>query len=239
MSPSIPPSEPPSEPSSNPEASVDVRRARIIVTAGPTHEPIDGVRYLANRSSGRMGISIAEAAAASGLPTTLLLGPVQLHPDENSGIDVQRFQTTAELQALLEQEWPSHDILFMAAAVADYRLPAPDLRGKHRRSAEGCTLELEATPDLLAGLSKTTNQLTVGWALEPREELAERARTKLLRKKLDVIVANPLETIGAARIEPLVLIAGDDTASEVETPEHMMDKTAFAGWLVELACSLR
>ena len=95
---------------------------RLLITAGPTHEPLDQVRYLGNRSSGRMGLALAEAAAARGLPTTLLLGPLEAERFHvHSHLSIERFQTAADLERLLADQWPYHDILFMAAAVADYR----------------------------------------------------------------------------------------------------------------------
>lgn len=94
---------------------------RVLITAGSTHEPIDAVRYLGNRSSGRLGLALADEAAKRGLTTTLLLGPTALPPPNRSHLAVHRFQTTAELQTLLREHWPQHDVLIMAAAVADYR----------------------------------------------------------------------------------------------------------------------
>lgn len=241
MSPSIPPMEPPAASPTNPLGSEAPPRPRIIVTAGPTHEPIDGVRYLANRSSGQMGIRVAEAAAASGAPTTLLLGPTHLRPEEGSSMTLKRFQTTAELEALLESEWPSQDILFMAAAVADYRLSAPELTSKHERTQDGLKLDLEATPDLLMSLARNSrpDQMRIGWALEPSTRLAERAREKLERKKLDVLVANPLETIAADSVEAVVLLAASGGPELVQTPSPSMLKGDFARWLLELIYRLR
>src|SRR5688500_9859369 len=100
----------------------NLTRPHVLITAGPTHEPIDSVRYIANRSSGRMGLALAEAAMERGWATTLVLGPTPLTPTENSHLRIVRFQSTDDLQSLLGKLWPSHDVLFMAAAVADYRV---------------------------------------------------------------------------------------------------------------------
>ncbi|MEC9157262.1 MAG: phosphopantothenoylcysteine decarboxylase [Planctomycetota bacterium] len=204
---------------------------RILITAGPTHEPIDEVRFLGNRSSGRLGISLARAAASRGCRTTLLLGPTALAPDD-SELAVLRFQSCADLQELLHQQWPGHDVLYMAAAVADYR-PREVLRGgKLRRRPGELSLDLVATPDLLAELADHSrpDQLRIGWALEPREGLLESARTKLERKRLDAIVANPLETLDADGIEPLLVLPD----GAVRTPgSGTLPKAEFAGWLLD------
>lgn len=204
---------------------------RVLITAGPTHEPIDAVRYIANRSSGRMGIALAEAAETRGHRTTLLLGPSPLCPPEGTAIRTIRFRTTADLEGLLADEWPSHDVLIMAAAVADFRPAAPARDGKLRRQGERMSLELEPTPDLLAGLAGSTrpDQRVIGFALEPADELAASAREKLSRKGLDAIVANPLETMDAEDVTA-TLILRDGTA--IEAPPDL-PKAAFASWLLD------
>ncbi|MCA9292451.1 MAG: phosphopantothenoylcysteine decarboxylase [Phycisphaerales bacterium] len=210
---------------------------RILITAGPTHEPIDAVRYIANRSSGRLGIDLAESAARQGRPVTLLLGPTALHPN-NTQIETIRFRTTADLEAALAEHLPRAGVLIMAAAVADYRpRRAPgDLQSKRRRTKEGMTLELEATPDLLAGCAhqraeaRRENELfIVGFALEPREEMLASAKAKLTRKGVDLIVANPLETMDAPTIEASLVAAEGVLA----TTGGKVSKAAFAEWLLE------
>ena len=103
---------------------------RVLITVGPTQEPIDSVRYLSNRSSGRMGLALTEAAIRRGFPTTLLLGPVPTAPQISTAANVKRFRTTADLQALIAQQWPEYDVLIMAAAVADYRPVGGEIDGK-------------------------------------------------------------------------------------------------------------
>lgn len=205
----------------------------MLITAGPTQEPIDAVRYLANRSSGRMGIALAEASAARGRRTTLLLGPTPLGPTEHSRLTTVRFRTTADLEALLAEHWPEHEVLVMAAAVADYRParpPAPT--SKHRRTGEAWNLRLEPTPDLLAGLAPITrpDQLTIGFALEPAEELAESARKKLDAKRVDAIVANPLETMGSDAIRATLILSD---GRELTPPHAECTKREFAEWLLD------
>lgn len=204
---------------------------RMLITAGPTHEPIDAVRYIGNRSSGRLGIALAGEAARRGWTTTLLLGPVPAG-DVDTRVLLRRFRTAADLQALLHEEAPSADVLVMAAAVADYRpKPHPGMSGgKFRRQSSALHLELEPTPDLLAGVAseRRPDQLLVGFALEPREEMLRSGREKLHRKKVDMVVANPLETMDSGEIEAVLIRAdGEEPAGPA------MSKERFAGWLLD------
>lgn len=204
---------------------------RVLITAGPTYEPIDAVRFIGNRSSGRMGIALAMAAVTRGWSTTLLLGPVSETLPVDSQIALHRFRTAAELGDLLTTTWPDHDLLIMAAAVADFRPARPASGGKLRRTEAGLTLDLEPTPDLLAALAEQTrdDQMTVGFALEPASGLIERAREKLGRKHLDAIVANPLETMDAETVSATLIKAG----GEPVTAPHGASKADFATWLLD------
>lgn len=228
---------PPPHPADDTPRPHSAPATRLLITAGPTQEPIDAVRFIGNRSSGRLGVSLAEVAARTGWRVTLLLGPTPLQPTD-SRVQVRRFRTTADLQGLLSEEFPGCDVLVMAAAVADYR-PAvsPEmLTGKHRRTGEGMTISLEATPDLLAGCAarRTPFQTIVGFALEPRAEMETSALQKLARKKVDMIVANPLETMDAATIEATVYgTATPELQQGVRTP-GAMSKERFAGWLLDV-----
>jgi phosphopantothenoylcysteine decarboxylase / phosphopantothenate---cysteine ligase len=208
---------------------------RLLITAGPTQEPIDAVRFIGNRSSGRLGVALADKAAARGWRVTLLLGPTSLTPSD-SRVEVVRFRTTTDLAGLLNVHFPQTDTLVMAAAVADYRpkpLPnRPDAaQGKLKRSEGGLTLELEPTPDLLAACSKLRQpgQTVIGFALEPRDRLMESARSKIARKGLDFIVANPLETMDAPTIEATLL----GPAGIVDQTPGNMSKESFADWLLD------
>ena len=182
------------------------RSRRMLISAGPTHEPIDAVRYIGNRSSGRMGIALAEAARDAGWEVTLLLGPVALPPP----LDVRTysFETAAELEALLAEHFPACDVLIMAAAVADYR-PRAACVSKLPRTEGPLLLELEPTPDLVARCAarKRPDQRIIGFALEEPGVLAERAREKLRRKGLDAIVANPLSAMGATDVAATLFTA--------------------------------
>lgn len=200
----------------------------LLITAGPTHEPIDDVRYIGNRSSGRLGLAIAEASCQRHWRTTLLLGPTALPIPHLDGLETQRFQTTEELSQLLNSYWPSCDLLIMAAAVADYRLPTDSRPAKHARKPQGLDLHLEATPDLVAGLQRKKNQRVVGFALEEAANLVPRALEKLSKKKLDAIVANPLETMDALSITSQLFFSnGTHQLAPKQT------KQAFAHWLLD------
>lgn len=205
---------------------------RLLITAGPTHEPIDAVRYLGNRSSGRLGIALADRAAAIGWSVTLLLGPTGLTPGD-SRVSLRRFRTTAELELLLASEFPSHDALIMAAAVADYRPRTTPLLlgGKFKRGDQSLTLELEPTPDLLATVAagRRPDQLVVGFALEPADRMMESAAMKLNRKGLDMIVANPLTTMESEMIEATILHRDGSTC---QTP-GAVEKAQFAVTLLD------
>lgn len=201
---------------------------RCLITAGPTHESIDAVRFIGNRSSGRMGIAIAEAARVSGWDVTLLLGPVCAIPP--MGLRVERFTSTQDLARLLDRHFPTCDVLVMAAAVADFR-PVSTSSGKLPRSAK-LTLELETTTDLVGTCAKKrTHQRIVGFALEDTNTLKDRAFQKLKDKNLDAIVANPLETMDSARVAARIMTLDGGVHGPVS--DEAMDKSQFARWLVE------
>ncbi len=213
----------------------------LLVTAGPTHEPIDAVRYIANRSSGRMGCAIADAAAARGWPVHLLLGPAATAPS-SPAVRVERFSSTQDLADLLDARAPLHDVLVMAAAVADYR-PAPSAAqrlGKIGRGEGTLHLALEPTPDLLAGASahKRPDQVFVGFALEPRDRLDEAAAAKLERKRVDLLVANPLETMDAADVEATLLRPSPGARPTADRLDPM-SKEAFAERLLDVIEAIR
>lgn len=200
---------------------------RVLITAGPTHEPIDRVRYIANRSSGAMGLALAEAARDAGGDVTLLLGPVAADPP--TGIATRPYTSSKDLTAELDRCFKDCDVLIMAAAVADYR-PKTYADGKLPRTAQAMTIELEPVPDLVAhcAATKRPDQRIVGFALEEPQVLQERATQKLHRKGLDAIVANPLQTMGAADIEATLILANGATLTPGPRP-----KAEFAKWLMD------
>jgi len=161
---------------------------RILVTAGPTHEPIDPVRYIANRSSGRQGFAIAEAAAAMGAEVTLVAGPVTLTtPPGVTRVDVE---TAREMQAAVEAALPA-DAAILVAAVADWRAADPAEQKLKKQGAAPAPLALAENPDILAGLAQHAQRprLLIGFAAET-EAVVAHARAKLDRKGCDWIVAN-------------------------------------------------
>lgn len=168
---------------------------RVIVTAGPTRESIDPVRVITNRSSGRMGYAIAEAACARGADVLLVSGPSALDPPP--GVELQRIESTAELGAAVRNALPLADVLIMAAAPADYR-PVRAAASKLSRADGAPTIELEPTEDILAGTvdARRAGSVIVGFALETGEAIAK-GRAKLERKALDLIVVNDALESGA------------------------------------------
>jgi phosphopantothenoylcysteine decarboxylase/phosphopantothenate--cysteine ligase len=179
----------------------ELRGRRVVVTAGPTREPVDEVRFIGNRSSGKMGVAIAEAAAARGAAVTLVAGP---GTPAAVGPAVRRvdIETAAELELALMELAPGADVVVMAAAVADFR-PRAVAPGKlSRRDGTGeLALELAPVPDLLAGLASArrgARPYLVGFAAETAggEVLAARARGKLREKGCDAIVANDVSAPG-------------------------------------------
>lgn len=205
----------------------------LLITAGPTREPIDEVRFISNRSSGQLGLALAKAAIEQQHRVTLLLGPGVTPPEANANLSVHPFQSTADLESQLAEHFPRCDVLIMAAAVADYR-PATLETGKRARG-ERWTLELEPTPDLVAALgrSKRADQGIVAFALEEPAALDQRALEKLRRKSVNAIVANPLTTMESAQIEPTWL-----TAAGARDAPGCMSKTEFAHWLLAKLATL-
>jgi len=160
---------------------------RFLITAGPTREPIDPVRYIGNRSSGRMGYAIAEAAIAAGHEVVLISGPVNLDPPR--GAKLIPVSTSDEMFDAVMGQTRNCDILVMCAAVADYK-PARISNEKIKKRAASLSLELIQTRDILASLPQRDREyLVVGFAAET-EQIAANALKKLRAKKCDVIVAN-------------------------------------------------
>src|SRR3954451_13071263 len=172
---------------------------KLLVTAGGTREPIDAVRFVGNRSSGKMGWALAEEAARRGARVTVIAANVSL--PRRPGIEYVDVTTAAELADACRERFPAADVLLMAAAVADYR-PAAAREGKIQKTEAGDTLslELERTEDVLTGLAgrRRPDQLLVGFAAEAGEGAVEHAREKLTRKHLDAVVLNDVAQTGIA-----------------------------------------
>ena len=172
----------------------DLQGQTILVTAGPTREDVDPVRFLTNRSSGKMGYALAEAAVRRGAHVILVSGPTDLPVPE--GADWVPVRTTEEMRNAVRERSAEANVIIMAAAVSDYRPAAPQLQ-KLKRGDERLVLELEPTPDILAELGREKgSRILVGFAAET-ERLAENARSKLVRKGADMIVANDVTQQGA------------------------------------------
>lgn len=165
----------------------DLEGETILITAGPTREPLDPVRYLTNRSSGKMGYALAEEALARGGRVILISGPVSL-PDP-AGVQVVRVETAIEMHAAVMEHLPEATIVIKAAAVADYHRSNPPQQ-KVKKTAARMSLELDPTPDILAELGrKKGDRLLIGFAAET-ENLIGEARRKLENKNCDMVVAN-------------------------------------------------
>ena len=164
----------------------DMKGMKVVVTAGPTREPLDPVRYISNYSSGKMGYAIADAARSFGAEVILISGPTQLAVPP--GVNMIPVQTATQLQSEVHHHCAGADYLFMVAAVADFR-PATFHRQKIKRSGESMRLILQPNPDILKTLGRQRPKFVVGFALET-ENLEAKAYDKLRDKKLDMIVAN-------------------------------------------------
>lgn len=217
-------------------APQDLAGLKVMVTAGPTREGIDPVRYISNRSSGRMGYAIARAARLRGACVTLLTGPVALTPPE--GVTCLPFETTQELYELATEHAKLCDIVIQAAAPADYRVREM-LPGKYKKDGDaGWSLELIQTPDVAAqlGRDKRPGQVLVGFAAET-DNLIANAQAKLIKKNCDMIVANDITKPGAGFDVP-TNIASIVTGRGVE-PLEQMDKLALADIILSRALALR
>ncbi|WP_417595281.1 bifunctional phosphopantothenoylcysteine decarboxylase/phosphopantothenate synthase [Parasphingorhabdus sp.] len=176
------------QPAFAPDAHRPLRGKHILITAGPTHEPIDPVRYIANRSSGRQGFAIAAAAAAAGAQVTLVAGPVHLAtPTGVTRVDVG---TALEMEKAVHDALPA-DVAIMVAAVADWRTDSQSGQKIKKKGAAPAPLKLTENPDILAGLAQHKQRpgLLIGFAAET-EKIAEHAQAKLAKKGCDWIVAN-------------------------------------------------
>ena len=191
----------------------DLAGKKVLITAGPTQEAIDPVRYITNHSSGKMGYALAEAARDRGADVVLVSGQVALTPPP--GMTVVKIVSAADMAEAVFAEFPDTDVLIMAAAVADYR-PKTVADQKIKKSGGGMTIELERTTDILGTLAdKKTHQFVCGFSMET-ENLIENSRKKLVKKKLDMIAANSIRDEGAG-------FAHDTNKVTVITEEDLCD----------------
>ncbi len=210
---------------------------RVLVTAGGTREPIDSVRYVGNRSSGRMGLAVAAEAARRGAEVTLVCANVALPAPE--GVTTVGVETAAELEHAVQEGFPTADVLVMAAAPADFRPATPEGSKIAKDGRAGLTVELEPTTDILSALAtaRRPGQILIGFAAEHGEGAVDRGRAKLERKGLDAVVVNDISRadIGFDSSENEVTIV---TAAG-ERPVSRRPKEAVAGAILDEVESFR
>jgi len=214
----------------------DLAGRKVVITAGPTREPIDPVRFISNPSSGRMGFALARVAARRGAKVVLVSGPVEL-PDP-AKVKMKRVGTAEEMAAAVEEEADDLDLFVAAAAVSDYR-PRDVSAQKRKKADEDENLVLTRTPDILAGLGKRFSgkagaPVVVGFAAET-EGLLENAKKKLASKRCDLVVANKVGRPGAgfAGDRNRVVLVGPGERSHVEGTKEVVAE-AILDWAVEL-----
>ncbi|HVM11950.1 MAG TPA: bifunctional phosphopantothenoylcysteine decarboxylase/phosphopantothenate--cysteine ligase CoaBC [Actinomycetota bacterium] len=210
----------------------DLAGRRLLVTAGPTHEPIDPVRFIGNRSSGKMGYAVAAAAARRGAAVTLVSGPTRLDPPP--GVEVVRVETAEEMRSAVLARLDDSDAVVKAAAVADFR-PARSATRKLKKEAGVPDLGLEPTPDILREVGERAGErVLVGFAAET-EDLETAGRRKLAEKGLDLVVVNEVGSPGtgfdADTNRAMILSAGGDDEplrdwTKVELAEAICDRIA-------------
>lgn len=205
-------------------------RLRVVVTAGPTREYVDPVRYISNESSGRMGFEIAAEAARRGHRVTLIAGPVALEtPPDVMRVDVV---SARDMLAALRKAFRSADVLYMSAAVADWR-PKRRLSGKWRKKDSGgdtARIDLVENPDVLASVARAKgSRLVVGFALETGNG-ERRAEAKLHRKNLDYVVLNDASALNATRTT-VTILGGDGSRKSL----RRRSKRDVARVLIDLA----
>lgn len=193
------------------QSKLPLRNKKMLITAGPTYEAIDPVRFIGNHSSGKMGYALAEQAALLGAEVTLISGPTHLKPSSSS-IKLERVTSAQEMYEVAHQYFENMDIVIMSAAVADY-CPSEIADQKIKKKAQEMQINLVKTKDILASLgSIKKNQFLVGFALETENEI-ENAKSKLKKKNLDLIVLNSLRDEGAgfqADTNKVTLISKDN-----------------------------
>jgi phosphopantothenoylcysteine decarboxylase/phosphopantothenate--cysteine ligase len=203
---------------------------QVVLTAGGTREPLDPIRFLGNRSSGQMGYALAHAARDQGARVTLISTVGQPAP---FGTDLVPVETAGQMCDAVLEFLPQADVLLMAAAVADYRPAA--VAGQKIKKSKDLALELARTPDILAAVAdvRSPDQVIVGFAAET-ENLLENARSKLQRKRLDLIVANDARLAMGAASNQVTLVAADGSAEELP----LLPKDEVAGRILDRVVTL-
>ncbi len=210
----------------------DLERETVLVTAGPTQEAIDPVRFIGNRSSGKMGYAIAEAAVRRGARTILVSGPSALRPPE--GVEFLSVRSAEEMRDAVLSRLAQATVIIKAAAVADYR-PVQASAQKIKKAESRLTLELERTPDILAEVARQKgSKIVVGFAAET-QALVENARAKLVEKNLDLVVANDVsQGVFDSDCNTAVLVGG---GCEIELPR--LEKSELAHRILDQVVKIR
>lgn len=212
------------------QAQLPLKGKTVLITAGPTYEPIDPVRFIGNHSSGKMGYALANKAFELGARIILVSGPTHIQP-RHTGIERISVNTAEQMYQAVLDHFDAADVAILSAAVADYR-PAQVADQKIKKKESGMTIELEKTRDILASIgAKKQNQFLVGFALETENEL-ENAKGKLQKKNLDLIVLNSLNDPGAGfgvDTNKVTLIGKDNKVQ----PFEVKSKDAVAADILE------
>ena len=219
-------------------ADQDLAGTRVMVTAGPTLEPLDEVRFLGNRSSGRMGYALAAAAHRRGAAVTLISGPTSLAPP--AGIETVQVTTALEMHEAVMERWQASEVIVKAAAVSDFR-PKAKAAGKIKKAASGLSLDLAENPDILKELGqkkgKKDNPVLVGFAAESGDGLAEGMR-KLKTKNCDLMVVNDISEADAGfAVDTNRVVILDHDGGEERLP--LMKKEEIAGRIWDRVVRIR
>jgi len=199
---------------------------RLLVTAGPTREYLDNVRFISNASTGAMGFAIGAVAAQRGHSVILVTGPTSLQPPK--GVEVESVVSAQQMQQAVQRHYAQADAVVMTAAVSDYR-PEKRLEGKLKKTGQPFTLKLVPNPDILAGLGREKGgRILVGFALEATADRAN-AAAKLRAKNLDYIVLDTPAAMGAERAS-VVILSADGTEEELRDAP----KQAVAARIIDL-----
>lgn len=213
----------------------DLSGKTILISAGPTREAIDPVRYISNYSSGKMGFALASAAQKRGATVQLISGPVHLTPPV--GVDLISVESALDMQTEIENRYAKADVVIMAAAVADYRVKSVSDTKIKKESSAGFELELVKNPDILQTLGKKKKkQILIGFALETDNEI-EHARQKLVSKNLDAIVLNKANEPGAGfEVDTNIIRILPATGGILEFPKAL--KTELADRILDFCLTL-
>lgn len=208
---------------------------KVLITAGPTYEPLDPVRFIGNHSSGKMGVAIAETLSNHGADVTLILGPSSIQANQCAQ-KVERIQTSDQMFEKVKENFASSDIIILAAAVADYK-PAEVSTVKLKKKDDEMVIELKKTIDIAAhfGRIKSENQVFIGFALETNDEI-NHAKSKLNKKNFDFIVLNSMADPGAGFAHDTNRITILDKNGSI-TPFELKSKTEVANDIVEYLSS--